>query len=442
VLTTVPYIIGKTDVRWDNPRLIPQNNSLNVLGCNVYRATDSPEGAYVLCNTTPVTALFYRDETVEEVVYQEDATATLIPGTDPDAKWIVYSAHKPIVIPNSNGKYSDNIKDVVVEIDNGDATFLEIPAFYLDGVTGKITLISLPTFNYDVDQIIPPRLPTPPNGHVRISYRYLKHSVLSELNQRIYYKVTTVATDPTNPAANIETPLSEVEAFSAFDIEPLDYIWAEAIRRNRYILEQGGERVKIFVRKWMGEVCDTYNYAYGQSHNDCTQCMGVGILGGYIGPYEAIIAPPEAEKTIELTDIGLHVNFQFQTWTGPYPLLNQRDFIVRQNNHRFVVGPVNAQGQRGAIFQQHFTISQLDEGDIRYKVPITGGEITVPESTDLYRDPQLKSPASPVINDKPGIDPDKQQRGRTVTWENITWVFVLALIKFSMLSCSIWNQIV
>ena len=136
---------------------------------------------------------------------------------------------------------------------------------------------------------------------------------------------------------------------------------------------------------------------------------------------DMVIAPPEAEKMIELMDMGLHINYSFETWTGPFPMLNERDIIIRQNNERYIVGPVNYQGSRGAIYQQHFTIAYVDEGDIRYQVGISGGETSVPASTDLYRQPTLLSPASPVIPVKPTIAQERLIKGRTVCFENISY---------------------
>lgn len=421
LMVTSPYIIGMADIRWDNPKLLPENSGLNIVGCNVYRSTDSPYGTYVRINSSPVGVLYYRDQTIEEYVDNENATPTLRYSTEPDNKWLVYAQHKPLVIPDSNGKTSASVRDVKVEIDNGDGEFLEVPAYKINGNTGEIQLISGYTFNNQVEQPIPPRLPYPPTGRVRISYRYLKHSVISQLNQRIYYKVTTVAGDPANPGQYIETPLDEVSARSMFDMEALDYIWREAIKRNRWVLEQQGERVKVFIRKWMGERCGTFEPSYGQGHSDCQLCYGTSFIGGYCGPYDIIIAPPETEKSVELVDMGLHIRYDWETYTTDFPILNERDVVVRQSNERFIVGPVNYQGSRGAIYQQHFTISPLDEGDIRYKIGISGGETSVPASTDLYREDPLKTPASPVINDKPGIPPQRIIRGRTVTFENITF---------------------
>lgn len=418
-MVTSPYRIGATDIRWDNPRLIPQNSHLNITGVNVYRSTENPYGPYVKLNSSPVGALYYRDET-QEVFTTEDATPTVRYLNMPDKRWYIYTQRKPLIQPGSNGKVTDRVVDVKIEIDDGDGIFLEVPAFTVSGQTGEIVLISNPTFNNTINQIIPPRLPWPPNGRVRLSYTYLNNQVLSELGQRIYYKVTTVAIDPSDPNKRIETPLNEVEFRSTFDMEEIDYIWREGIRRNRWLLEQSGERVKVFTRLHMGERCPNYEESHGQSHQDCELCYGTTYLGGYYGPIDIIIAPPEAEKSIELMDMGLHIRYDFETWTGPFPLLNERDVVVRQNNERYVVGPVNPQGSRGAIYQQHFTITYVDEKDIRYKIGITGGETQVPQSSDLYREDRL-SDASPVIPVKPTIAKERLIKGRTVTFENIMY---------------------
>lgn len=420
IIVTSPYNVNILDIRWDNPKIIPQNSDLEIIGCNVYRSTDSPNGPYLKINDNPITVLFHRDQSEEELVIYESATPSIRHIQEPQERWLVYSQNRPIIIPGTNGKATDRVMDVRVEVDNGDGSFIEVPAYSVNGVTGEIELIRFPVYNYELNQIVPARLPYPPNGRVRITYRYLKHNVLTVLSQRIYYKVTTVAIDPNDSNNTIETPLEEISERSAFDIEMIDYIWREAILRNRWILEQGGERVKIFIRKWMGEKCPSHQTNYGQSYNDCEQCIGTNIIGGYEGPYDALISFPEAEKMIELADMGLHMRYDWASWTGNYPLINTRDIVIRQNNERYVVGPVTPQGSRGAIYQQHFTMSYIDQGDIRYKIPIEGGENQVPPSYDPYRQ-AAPTEASPAINDKPEIPDERIIRGRSVTFENITY---------------------
>jgi hypothetical protein len=143
-------------------------------------------------------------------------------------------------------------------------------------------------------------------------------------------------------------------------------------------------------------------------------------VGGYAGPFDVLVAPPETEKQIELADMGLHIRYDWASWMSDYPLINPRDIVVRQNNERYIIGPVNPQGSRGAIYQQHFTMSYLDVGDIRYKVPIEVGETSVPVSYDPYRN-TAPTPASPAVNNKPEIPAERIIRGRTVTFDNITY---------------------
>jgi hypothetical protein len=260
------------------------------------------------------------------------------------------------------------------------------------------------------------------------------HEVLSRLQQRIFYKVTTVAVDPKDNSKRIETPLDEMEYRSTFDIEEIDYIWREAMLRNHWILEQGGERVKVFVRKSMGERCPEYEEAYGQSQNDCPICFGTSYVGGYDGPYDVIIAPPEAEKSIELLDMGLRINYEYESWTMAFPMIRERDVVVRQNNERYVIGPVNYQGSKGATYQQHFRMSYVDEKDIRYKIGIPGGETQVPEDWDRYRSGNVgPTPASPERPVKPEIDKAKLVRGRTVNFENISYIILYSLIGIGTL---------
>jgi len=422
VHATSPYMIGVIDIRWDNPTIYAENNGLQVLGVNIYRAYDSPEAAYTLLNPSPVGALYYRDQTKEVLVPAEDPVAggRFIAGTNATGDWIIHTYNKPIIIPGTNGEIAQHSKHVVVQIKpTAIDSFQTVPAWRVVGETGEVFLINKKVYNHTTNRIDDPVLPIlSQGGEVRIAYTYINGWIQTDINRKIYYKVTTVALDP-ETSQIIETPMNQVEAVSLYDMERIDYIWAEAIRRNRWILEQGGERVKVFIRKWAGERCTCWDEQYRQGKNDHALCYGTGIVGGYEGGYDILIAPPETEKTVQLMDMGLHVNFDWNTWTGPYPLLNDRDFVVRQNNDRYSVAHVNPQGARGAIFQQHFMLAPLDQHDIRYQVPINGG-LTVPASWNAYREGK-PSDASPTIPNKPGVPDQYELRGRTVTFENIVY---------------------
>lgn len=422
VQVTSPFLVGKIDIRWDDPSEYAENNGLDILGVNVYRSFDSPEGSYTKLNSSLIGALYYRDETTETYVDMEDPTVggRFIAGTNAKGQWIAKTYHQPIVIPDTNGKIAENPSHVKVYVKETSAdSFVEVPAFRVVGETGEIYLISSQIYNHTTGLLELPTLPDfSKGGEVRVSYTYISNWIQTDIYRKSYYKVTSVAFDNTCEGGEKETPLSEVEAFSIYDMEKIDWIWAEAIRRNRWILYQGGERVKVFIRKWNGQRCTCIDDQYRQAKEDCLICYGTGYVGAYEGPYDIIVAPPETEKTINLMDVGLHMSYEWQTWTGPHPLLTDRDFIVRQNNIRFSIAHVNPQGQRGAIFQQHFMLSPLDQGDIRYQVPITGGESSVPAEWDRYRS-TAPTEASPEMPNKPDREDQYELRGRTVTFENI-----------------------
>jgi hypothetical protein len=421
VMVTSPYLIGVLDVRWDDPTLYAENNGMSFVGANVYRAYDSPEAPYEKLTTTPVGVLFYRDQTIEVPVVDEDPVAggRLIAGTNATGDWIVKTYQKPLVIPGSNGKICDSIQYVTVRVmQTSTSPWVTVPAFRVMGETGEIFLISKKVYNNTTNRLDDPILPNlAAGGAIRVSYTYLSGWIQTDINRKVYYRVTALATCPGNDQL-METPLSQTVAVSPYDMERVDWIWAESIRRNRFILEQGGERARLFIRRWAGQRCTCWDQEYRTGRATHLLCFGTGYVGGYYGPYDILLAPPETEKIVELQDVGLHVNYDWATWTGPYPLLNDRDFIVRQNNDRYTIAHVNPQGARGAIFQQHFTLAPLDHNDIRYSVPIDGGQSGVPASWNAYREVRPVE-ASPTIPDKPEIPDQYQLKGRTVTFENI-----------------------
>jgi hypothetical protein len=420
---TSPYLIGILDLRWDNPADYFENNGLRVLGVNLYRTFDSPEIGYVKINDNPISSLYYRDETREIRVEGEDALSRLDPGNNPRKEWVIKAGNSPIVIPGTQGQSTNSVDDVIVEIDDGSG-YQVVRALKVRGDAGEILLNTNRIYDAAQNKFLDPVLPDLLNGGIRITYSHVTLNIATNINRKIYYKATTVAFDE-DKGVTIETPLEEVEAKSPYDMEKIDYIWAEGIRRNHWILDQAGERVKLFLRKWNGTQCECYDEKTGYSkrigvrNGGCPYCYGTGYVGGYEGPYDIMIAPPETEKAVNLLETALHITYDWNSWTGPHPLLNDRDVIVRQNNDRFFVSRANYQGSRGATYQQHFNLTAVDTTDPIYNIPIIGGELGVPPAWNAYREGQ-PSDASPQIPDKPEVAPGKKT-GRTVTFENIMY---------------------
>jgi len=341
------------------------------------------------------------------------------------------------------------------------------------GRTGEVRLINQWYFDPVTEKMIRPKIPGP-DSVVTISYYTNKNFVESGLEKKVWYRITSVGFYSDNPAAGmVETPLDYCQPLIHYSVEALDYIWREGIRRNNWILEQGGERIYFFIRKTAGIPClcslDERTLEYNkQPRNSCLLCYGSGFIGGYEGPYNGIIAPDEADRRVGQTERGRHLEFSYEVWTGPTPLLTMRDFIVKQTNERFSIGPVRRPSNRGNILQQHFNISYLDESDIRYKVPLEGlselpfpqNRITVdPRETLLVYPIAEQGPAietipdehspevypsnadyksHPMIGEKDNIDDSRERRGRTIVYDNQNYLWWLVPFAFWMLQ---WLEI-
>ena len=429
------YQSGIIDLRWDNPVDLHENSAFSVLGVNIYRSVSSDRGPYHRINQAPIGAGFYRDITTNRKVVRELVTDWISFGASANNRAFIIRTSHPIhktvsIPPYDRPTYANKPSDVKVYIDG-----VEV---FVDDVFGRSNEIRLENTSYVnpiTEQRVDPTLPTA-NSVVEVSYWTNANFVKNSLDNKLFYRITTVSLDTDSVTGLSETPLAECQAFSNIEVETLDYIWREAIRRNNWILEQGGERVKVFVRKTSGVVCnckfDERSLEYlKQPSNRCLTCFGAGFVGGYEGPYEVIIAPDDAERKIGQAIQGRRLEHQYEVFMGPSPVLTQRDFIVKQTNERYSVGGVRRPTSRGNLLQQHFNMGFLDSGDIRYQVPISGTSDLDWAETREIRDrgpvvgtryaptPEGTDPvATPMGTEKPNIDDGREQRGRSRVWEN------------------------
>ena len=421
---------GKDNTKWD------------IIGVNVYRSDTGDRGPYFRVNRVPVMTNFYRDRTdvveiAEEIIPWD--TGWIFRGSAPNRPntWRLSTRNNPVVKRTGNGVLADSSFDVEVYINGNRA-----PVASVLGSAGYITL--------DTDAVWDPSTEswaefTPPTAtsSVVVRYYWMRGNKLQNTldnRHKVFYRLTTVAVDTTgeSPTGLIETPLGYSEPVSPMNSERLDYIWREAIRRNRWILEQGGERVKLFIRRTTGVKCDCVwdqeleEYTK-QPLNNCLKCYGTGWRGGYEGPIDIIIAPDDAERRVGQTQFGRRLEHQYEVWIGPSPMTSQRDFIVKQNGERYSVGPVRRTQVRGLILQQAFNIGYLDTGDIRYKVPMDELE-RLPWPETRYSNPEdapckdsdphpvgYDYQASPMMSEAAKIPDEREQRGRTPVWQNITY---------------------
>lgn len=409
VTCAVGFENNKVDIWWSNPAELSSNTQYNILGVNVYRSFDSEYGPYQRLNASPVQINYWRDNSLVNVVLQEDVSRSFIcnGNTDPSGRWIFRTRNVPIIIqPSINTDCID--LNVYVTIDGQPVKIRSIVS-----ETGEVEIDTRSKFDV-TNQTFSLPVTINPSSIVLASYRYLNRGPQTKLYQRLFYRVTTVAV---NSSGNyIETPLKSANGTNTNEVEKLDWIWREAVRRNRFILQQGGERVKAFIRKHVGTRCGCYSYDNKQPAGDCLVCYATGIIGGYDGPYDVIVAPDDSEKNITQSNRGRSLTHAYETWTGPQPLLSQRDFIVKLNGDRYGIGPVRMPSNRGMQLQQHFTISHLDEPDIRYKVPVLDtSSMIIPQTR--YTIPG-EGASSPMTTERNAIPDEREIRGRTVAFEN------------------------
>jgi hypothetical protein len=404
------------NIRWTSPAELNANTCFSILGVNVYRSFDSEFGPYFRLNAVPLGAGFWQDRTRVVLSLLEDVSNNFTArgvASDPVGKYVFRTRYKPIVIVPAVGAPNCTELNVQVTV-NGQAAFVD----QIRADTGEVSLGILPTFDVVTQEQFPPVLPTSDSDIVLATYRYIADEVVTDLNQRIFYRLTTVAYNA-DTGQLIETPLNRATQTNNFEVEKLDWIWREAVRRNKWILYQGGERVKVFIRRKVGAACGCNSSTHKQPRSDCLVCYGTGILGGYDGPYDAIIAPDDSAKSIIQSNRGRTQEHSYDTWTGPSPLLSQRDFIVKFNGDRYGIGPVRMPTNRGNQLQQFFPISSFDESDIRFQVPIPDPFfLKAPQTRYIIPD---QGDRMPVLTEKENIRDERELRGNTVTWENIDY---------------------
>ena len=433
---------GVFDLQWDDPAQLSLNAGFSLVGVNVYRSFDSEYGPFERITQLPVGSMFWRDQTDNVLVPDENVSDRFIlRGTSHDAgelyspRYVFRTLFCPIVKAGSQAVNADAPDDVMVFVDGVRAKVLSVQGF-----SGEVEIdaAAYPIVATQKREI--PVVPGP-NSVVTCSYRYNRSLLRTDLVQRVFYRVTSVGLPSSvgwaqaGPEDLVETPLERAVATSSYEIEKLDWIWREAIRRNRWILTQGGERVKFFIRRGVGFPCPCdQNPQYKQPLNDCTICFGTGFIGGFDGPYDAIIAPDDSEKKIAQQATGRTVEHSYEAWTGPTPLLSQRDFLIKINGERYSIGAVRIPSNRGMVLQQHFNIGHIDEKDIRYKVPIDGTDrFAINQLGIVLPDDPVMGTSSPAadITSKPNIPDEREIRGRTVAWENIVYGIMFMVLPLT-----------
>jgi len=395
-----------------------------VIGYNVYRAFDAPVNWKLLNPSFPTPGHFYRDET----------TLTPMKYTLQDKDWISLGSNGQWIFKLPEAPiWSSILKGRSIVSNHPDDITLTINGEYLrvgkvDGQDGLVTLTNFNTLYTDAKTWTEPSNPFVNSPNVPLSelgieavviYKRLTNYVdISITGIRTYYSVVPVF-EGGKIAHNPGIPES---LSNSQEVDSLDFMYAEMVRRNAWIFEQVGEPALLMIRKTKGIPC-ACTVANGEPRTGCNACYETGIIGGYYGPFDLLFIDPDTAAVRTLDEGGAKVERSARSYLGRNPIISSGDLIVRRNGDRMVIHNVVYKSPRGVLLQQDFDSELLQRKDTRYRIPLSQN---TPQFPPVLYDPRFE-PANPheepVTN--PLADPTKVwenpivPKGRTITFGNI-----------------------
>lgn len=269
----------------------------------------------------------------------------------------------------------------------------------VDGFEGTVWLANAEALMSDMGREAKQTTLPSEQDTVEVTYKTLGNWVDPTPETRSFYTVVPVQ-EGGGLAHTPGAPGSEV--ISTLEVDRMDYMQAEMVRRNAFLLEREGEPVYLMLRRSIGKHCQCASDTGPRT--GCPMCYETGWVGGYYGPVNFLYLDPDSAATIEVEEHGVKTSRQSQSWCGPTPMLQSGDMLIRRNGERLVVESVIYKAPRGILLQQNYTTELIRTGDTRYRVPL------VTDLSQTYHPAfALDAVGEPVSN--PLNDPTK-------TWEN------------------------
>lgn len=390
-------------------------------GYNVYRAFDAPFNFKKLNTTGPVPGQFYRDQT--------ELVPVCLPVKDTD--WIDRGTDGMRCFRIHDTPFSKVVEGKPTVASSPDD--VKVRVTYADGTTS----VYRPGMVSGVDQTIflPVGESLPLGGAVssfsiidfttavsfEVMYFKLVNFVDIATNMlRTYYRVVPVG----NKGEMHSVDDLDIETMDSMQIDRMNYIWKEAVRRNTWLREQVAEPAYLMFRKVAGEVCGCTATETGTPRTRCEVCFETGKVGGYYGPYDVPFIDPDSAIQRTIDEGGVKVERSSRSYLGPTPIVQDGDLIIRRNGERLVISGTNYTQVGGSLVQQEFDVELLPSGDTRYLIPIA-----MPQRPIIYNPVVERNPlegvggAEPIystdtVPHKHWENPDKQI-GRTIAFGRI-----------------------
>jgi hypothetical protein len=373
------------------------------VGYNIYRAFDYPTDWQKL-NQSPWLGHFYRDQvTFEEITYTLTSSDWLAQGEAGKFGFRLPSMPYSSVV-EGRPTISNNPDDVDI---------------YIDGTKYRPALVN--GFDQSVwlrmDREVPmgglvSSFPLTPEiistSQITVVYNSLKNYVDISTNLvRTFYTVV-----PVGVSGELHEPGARgSQVVNSQDIDKMTWEFSAMITRNQWILEQAAEPAHLMFRKTRGRVCGCKT-DLKEPLTACKSCFGVGIVGGYYGPYDFLFAPPDTALQVELEEGGKTVTRISNSFLGPTPIIQSGDLVIRKNGDRLVVARPTYVAPRGVIVQQHYDTELLKPGDTRYLIPFSNAFPTL--FNPIVRGDPMDGGKG---NGEPLVDPRMLMKDKT-TWEN------------------------
>jgi hypothetical protein len=243
--------------------------------------------------------------------------------------------------------------------------------------------------------------------------RYLAHEGATNLSSSLI---------DNNFISNPLTPMLGIPVTHIINAHMQNIILPQIRQRLQFELENDGEDVLLFIRRFVGAPCKCTDMGTAQpgsgdpnsvfssvftndddrigqktspdyqGRSRCLVCFGTGIVGGYYPSFKIKIRYGAVPITnVVRTRFGWQNVHNFSSWTLWYPHLTQHDVIVRpKDGERYTVNEPGESEFRGLPLHQEMNFQCLQQTDIKQQISdeliykVTHEKEFIPTGTKIF----------------------------------------------------------